>query len=183
MKLLFLIGNTSVGKMTVGQELAKITDMRLFHNHMTIEPVIEIFGSYENAPVARMREVIFEELAKSDKYGLIFTYMWAFDDKESCDFAAHVYDIFNKYNADIYYAELVALQEIRLARNITENRLRNKPSKRNIEWSNRMLKNADEKYRIESYDGEIESENYIKTDNTNISPEEAALMIKQRFSL
>ena len=44
MKLLILIGNASVGKMTVGQELAKITDMRLFHNHMTIEPVIEIFG-------------------------------------------------------------------------------------------------------------------------------------------
>ena len=37
MKLLFMIGNTSVGKMTVGQELTKITDFRLFHNHMSIE--------------------------------------------------------------------------------------------------------------------------------------------------
>ena len=36
MKLLFLIGNSAVGKMTVGQELMKITNMRLFHNHMTI---------------------------------------------------------------------------------------------------------------------------------------------------
>ena len=43
MKLVFLIGNTSVGKMTVGQELTKITDLKLFHNHMTIEPVLEIF--------------------------------------------------------------------------------------------------------------------------------------------
>ena len=42
MKLLFLIGNGAVGKMTVGQELMKITDLRLFHNHMTTEPVIEI---------------------------------------------------------------------------------------------------------------------------------------------
>lgn len=32
--------------MTVGQELMKITDLRLFHNHMTIEPVLEIFGGY-----------------------------------------------------------------------------------------------------------------------------------------
>ena len=38
MKLLFLIGNASVSKMTVGQKLMKITDLRLFHNHMTIEP-------------------------------------------------------------------------------------------------------------------------------------------------
>ena len=34
MKLLILIGNTAVGKMTVGQELTKITDFRLFHNHI-----------------------------------------------------------------------------------------------------------------------------------------------------
>ena len=33
MKLLFLFGNAAVGKMTVGQELMKITDLRLFHNH------------------------------------------------------------------------------------------------------------------------------------------------------
>ncbi|WP_253198220.1 hypothetical protein [Clostridium sp. CF011] len=40
LKLVFLIGDTAVGKMTVGQELAKITDFRLFHNHIIIEPVI-----------------------------------------------------------------------------------------------------------------------------------------------
>ena len=39
MKLVLLFGDCAVGKMTVGQELAKITDLRLFHNHMTIEPV------------------------------------------------------------------------------------------------------------------------------------------------
>jgi len=36
MKLLLIIGDAAVGKMTVGQELTKITDLRLFHNHMTI---------------------------------------------------------------------------------------------------------------------------------------------------
>ncbi len=33
MKLVFILGNAAVGKMTVGQELMKITDLRLFHNH------------------------------------------------------------------------------------------------------------------------------------------------------
>lgn len=47
MKLLFMIGDAAVGKMTVGQELMKITDLRLFHNHMTTEPVIEIFGRFD----------------------------------------------------------------------------------------------------------------------------------------
>ena len=39
MKLVLIIGAGAVGKMTVGQELMKITDLRLFHNHMMIEPV------------------------------------------------------------------------------------------------------------------------------------------------
>ena len=34
MKLLFLFGNAAVGKMTVGQELAQRTGLRLFHNHI-----------------------------------------------------------------------------------------------------------------------------------------------------
>ena len=46
MKLLLLFGDAAVGKMTVGQELCKITDFRLFHNHMSIEPVLEVFGEF-----------------------------------------------------------------------------------------------------------------------------------------
>ena len=79
MKLVFIIGSGAVGKMTVGQELMKITGLRLFHNHMTIEPVIEIFGSFNRDAVNKLRHVIFEEFAKSDNYGMIFTFMWAFD--------------------------------------------------------------------------------------------------------
>ena len=59
MKFVMIFGDAAVGKMTVGQELMKITDLRLFHNHMTIEPVIEIFGSYQSRTTARLREVIF----------------------------------------------------------------------------------------------------------------------------
>ena len=51
MKLVFIFGDAAVGKMTVGQELIKITDLRLFYNHMTIEPVLEIFGSGTTPPL------------------------------------------------------------------------------------------------------------------------------------
>ena len=46
MKLVLLVGNGAVGKMTVGQALMEQTGLRLFHNHMTIEPVLEIFGQF-----------------------------------------------------------------------------------------------------------------------------------------
>ena len=75
MKLLILIGNSSVGKMTVGQELCKITPFRLFHNHMMIEPVLEVFGQFRGDVIQKLRHVIFEEFSKSDNYGLVFTFM------------------------------------------------------------------------------------------------------------
>ena len=117
MKLLMLFGDAAVGKMTVGQELAKLTDLRLFHNHMTIEPVLELFGTFHSGAIARMREVVFEEFAASDNYGMIFTYMWALDVPHEWDYVAHVADIFARQGADIYYAELAAPLEVRLQRN------------------------------------------------------------------
>ena len=108
MKPVFIFGNGAVGKMTVGQELMKITDLRLFHNHMTIEPVLEIFGEFNSSAVSKLRRVIFEEFAKSDKYGMIFTYMWAFDSKADWDYIEEVKNIFVPYNTEFYYVELVA---------------------------------------------------------------------------
>ena len=183
MKLLFLIGNIAVGKMTVGQELMKITDLRLFHNHMTIEPVIEIFGKHDDRVITKLREVILEEFLKSDCYGLIFTMSWAFDQKVHWDFVRHISDIYMQKYADVYYVELISPQEIRLQRSVTENRLKNKASKRDIELSNKLLIDLDNKYRFVSNEDEITFENYIKIDNSHILPDVVARMIKEKFSL
>ncbi|HMM31556.1 MAG TPA: shikimate kinase, partial [Clostridia bacterium] len=70
MKLAILFGPHAVGKMTVGQALAKSTGLKLFHNHMTIEVVSELF---ENMPSERsrltalFRKEIFEAYSKSDE--------------------------------------------------------------------------------------------------------------------
>lgn len=44
MKLVWLVGAGAVGKMTVGRQLAQLTGLRLFHNHASIELVIDVFG-------------------------------------------------------------------------------------------------------------------------------------------
>ena len=69
MNLIVLIGSGAVGKMTVGQELMKITDYRLFHNHHMIEPVIEIFGKFDGAVVGKLREDIFDAFLLQYIYG------------------------------------------------------------------------------------------------------------------
>lgn len=183
MKLVFIIGNAAVGKMTVGQELMKITDLRLFHNHMMIEPVLDVFGNFNGKAISRLREVIFEEFAASGSYGLIFTYMWAFDSQSDWDYIEHVKEIFAPYNTEFYYVELVASKEVRIERNATENRLRNKASKRNIDASMQRLERDDAAYRLESEPGEIPFDNYIKIDNSHIPPQEAAQKIKELFHL
>ena len=185
MKVVFLFGSAAVGKMTVGQKLMKITGLRLFHNHMTIEPVLEIFGDFETKTIQRLREVIFEDFAASDREGMIFTFMWAFNMQEDWDFIAHVRQIFEKKNpnTEFYYVELVADQKIRLERNVTANRLANKASKRDIAVSNARLLEHDAKYRLESLPGELPFENYLKIDNTSLPPEEAARQIKEYFGL
>ncbi len=183
MKLVFLIGDAAVGKMTVGQELMKQTGLRLFHNHMMIEPVIEIMGAY-NAPVTlQLREVIFREFAKSDNYGMIFTYLWAFDMQSDWDYVAHVADIFKQQGAEIYYVELIAPQQIRLQRNETENRLRHKASKRDLEASRARVLRDDATYRCVSLPGEIPFDNYLRIDNSNLPAEDAATLIRQHFNL
>ncbi len=182
MKLVFIIGSGAVGKMTVGQELMKQTGLRLFHNHMTIEPVIGIFGRYDARTVNELRDVIFRNFAASDCEGMIFTYMWAFDMQADWDYVEHVKSIFAPYGTEFYCVELVAPQAVRLRRNATANRLAHKASKRDTAFSERFIL-AENEHRLVSLPGEVPFDNYLRIDNTDVPPEEAARMIRERFGL
>ena len=186
MKFVMIIGPQAVGKMTVGQELEKLTGLKLFHNHMTIELVSKYF-SYSSEPgkklVHSFRMQIFEEVAKSNLEGLIFTYLWSFDRKEDGEYYNKVTDIFRKQGAEVYLVELEADLEERIKRNETENRLNNKPTKRNIEWSKKDLLKYNDNHRLNSLPGEVKEKNYLRINNTNICAEEVAKMIKEKFKL
>lgn len=184
MKLILIFGPQAVGKMTVGQELAKITDLKLFHNHMTIDLVGHFFD-YSTEEGKRLvhlfRQEIFEEASKSDMYGLIFTYVWAFNLQADWDYVNQVSQLVESRGGTVYYVELEADLEERLERNKSDNRLKHKPSKRDIEWSEADLKNSMDSYRLNSLDGEIQYSNYLKINNTNLDAQEVAKIIKQTF--
>lgn len=186
MKFIIITGPQAVEKMTVGQELVKITNLKLLHNHMTIEVLTKIFD-YNKEAFRKLNEEfrirIFEEFSKSDEEGIIFTTTWDFDDKEEWNRIYKYIQIFKDNNAKIYIVELEANLEERLKRNKMENRLENKPSKRNLEWSEKDLLKSVEKYRFNSKENEIKEKNYLRIDNTNISPDIVAKMIKDNFKL
>lgn len=179
MKLVLIVGAGAVGKMTVGQELMKITDLKLFHNHMMIEPVIDIFGYFKGDTILKLREIIFDDFVKSDCYGMIHTFMWAFDMKSDWEYAENLAKKFD----EVYCVELIASQEVRLKRNKTENRLINKASKRDIEASNNRIVNNEDIYRLISNEGEIPFKNYLRINNENLQAKDVALKIKETFNL
>lgn len=185
-KLVLLTGPQAVGKMTVGQELAKITDLKLFHNHMTIDLVSNFFSySTEEGEnlVKDIRMLILEAVAKSNLEGIIFTFVMAYECQEDWEQTKEIKDIFEKNGGEIYYIELQAPLEVRLERNKTENRKKHKVSKRNEAFSEELLLRAEGKHRMESMEGEVKEENYLKINNADIPAEEVAKMIKEKFNL
>ncbi len=76
MQLIFLHGAPAVGKLTVARELAKLTDARLFHNHLTVDLCSSLFP-FGSEPFINLREQIwlaaFAEAARND-VSLIFTF-------------------------------------------------------------------------------------------------------------
>jgi hypothetical protein len=186
MKLIIIFGPQAVGKMTVGQELEKITGLKLFHNHMTIELVNPFFdyGTKEgNRLVDLFREEIFKAMAKSDQEGLIFTFIWDFDSEADRKYITGVADIFRSQGGEVCFVELESDVEERIKRNSTENRLKHKPSKRNLEWSDNELKESVKKHRLNSREGEVAEEKYVRINNTNLSPEEVAKVVKREFGV
>ncbi|MBE5796643.1 MAG: shikimate kinase [Clostridiales bacterium] len=187
MKLLFIFGAHAAGKMTVGQAVSRLTPMKLFHNHMTIEPVIDLFGCYNGAVTERLRQVVFEEFVKTDNYGLIFTFIWAFEEPHDEEYVRWLSKLYEDAGAQVDYVELIAPQEVRLERNRTENRLREKPSKRDVALSEMRFLSSESRHRCVSEPGEVERRlglapgRYLRIENENLDPETVAEMIAAHF--
>lgn len=185
-KFVTIIGPQAVGKMTVGQELAKIINYKLFYNHMTIEFVRLIFDydkKIYNKVNAEIRKYVFNEFSKSNEKGIIFTGCFDFgtDLNEELEQLKEWTDGYE----DLYVIELETTLEERLKRNKTENRLKYKESKRDLEWSEQELLKSMERHKFnsEGNQGEKIFKNYIKIDNTNLSAVEVAKIIKEKFNL
>jgi len=186
MTLLVIFGPPAVGKMTVGMEIGNRTGLRLFHNHMTVDPVLQFFpyGSQSFATlVMDLRCRIFEEVAASDLPGMIFTYVWALDDPDDKAHIDRLVEIFKKRNARIWFVELEATQAERLHRNETPLRLAEKKTKRDIETSRQHLIDVDLRHRLNTNGDFFYPELHLKIDNTNLSAADVAQRVIQHFRL
>ena len=186
MKFILITGPQAVGKMTVGKAIMEKTGLKLFHNHMSIEPILQIFDYHTKEAqylIGHFREEIFKTMAASDGKGMIFTYMWDFNLASEYVYVDKVMTLFESHGATTYILELESDLDTRLKRNKTPLRLAEKPTKRNIEWSERELLSSMEKYRLNSSPGDINHPNYLRINNTDLSPEEVADQVIEYFEL
>ncbi|MFI8462079.1 hypothetical protein [Kitasatospora sp. NPDC085464] len=185
--LLFVIGPAAVGKMTVGGAIAERTGFKLFHNHLTIEPLLRLFP-YESPQFQRLnhgfREQIFAEAAASDLPGLVFTLVWDFDDPADAALVERYAAPFRDRGSRVLFLELSADQDVRLQRNAGESRLAEKASKRDLQWSNANLTGMDARYRLNSVDDFAHTpEAHLLIDNTHLEPDEVAVRAIEYFGL
>jgi len=175
MKLIFIYGSPAVGKLSVANEIARKTDFKVFHNHLSIdciEPVFE-FGS---PPFAKLIDLIrVETVAEAARAGqnLIYTFCYAkdLDDRHVEKITRAV----EENGGEVCFVLLVA-EKAALEKRVLEESRRKYGKAKTVEMM---------RYFFETYDlfSPVPERESLQIDNTNVSPEAAAQQIIEHFKL
>jgi len=193
-EVLLIVGPPAVGKMTVGREIADVSAFRLFHNHHTIEPLVEVFGHGTppfNTLNTEFRRRVIEE---ASAYGmdLIFTFVWDMEDPTDADAVEQLVSPYADAEGRVAVIELCAELETRLVRNKGRDRLAAKPTKRDLAWSEGNLRQLVSKVvnsdptgvRRTPADPFLARHPHLRLDTTDMTaPETAELVLRWLDSL
>lgn len=179
----FIIGAPASGKMTIGQELSKLTGATLFFNHQPIDFALAIYQDFTEEMWEFVRSVNFSFLGTSARHhrSVILTGVIDFSNQYNLMYLKDIQDLLNEYHQQILFVELETSLEERLRRNRTENRLKYKPLKRYVEVSEREILETDKTDQLNSQKRPSGLHHYLKIDNTNLSAEEVAKQIQEKM--
>ncbi len=179
----FIIGAPASGKMTIGQELSKLTGATLFFNHQPIDSALEIYQDFTEEMWEFVRGINFSFLGTSARNhrSVILTGVIDFSNQYQLMYLKNIQDLLNEYHQEILFVELETSLEERLRRNRTENRLKYKPLKRYVEVSEREILETDKTDQLNSQKRLSGLHHYLKIDNTNLSAEEVAKQIQEKM--
>ena len=183
--LVVLFGPPACGKAAVGDELAKLTGFRFFHNHMTAEPVAALFGW--DTPVytetaAQVRLMLLSKALEDDASpSIIFTFVWAFDLDTDNLFIAELVSMFESKGRNVFFVELTSSQEARIAREGTPLRVQLKPAKRDVERAKQLHARIYAKHKMNS-EGDFQyPSHHVVIDTEAQEPPASAQIIVDTF--
>ncbi|BDD38213.1 AAA family ATPase [Streptococcus ruminantium] len=180
---LIIIGAQASGKMTVGQEVEKLTGMTLFHNHDSIDFSLRFIPEFSEDMFdlnTRITFAVYDVFARSGR-PLIGTALINFKNLIDVQFLTTVQTIFHHHGQEILFVELETALEERLRRNRTENRLTHKPLKRHIEVSEAEILSTADTCRYTSLGIPEGIQHYLKINNTHLSANDVAQLIIQKM--
>jgi len=175
MKLIFIYGAPAVGKLTIAREIARQTNFKVFHNHLSIDCIEPVF-EFGTKPFWKLvHSIRIETIKEAARVGqnLIYTFCYAKDEDD-----AHVRKITNaveKYGGEVCFVLLKCAEKILEKRVLEESRL--KYGKAN---NLKILREILEKYDLFSPVPKRES---LIIDNTNLSAEATARKIIEHYKL
>jgi len=175
MKLIFIYGAPAVGKLTVSNEIARRTDFKVFHNHLSIdciEPVFE-FGTksfWKLVHLIRLETI--KEAARANQ-NLIYTFCYAKDEDDA--HVAKITKLVETNGGEVCFVLLVCEKD-ELEKRVLEESRRKFGKVDNL----KILREILEKYDLFSPVPERES---LIIDNTTLSPEATARKIIEHYRL
>lgn len=182
MHLVVVFGPPAVGKMAVGRELCARTGYKLFHNHMTVDPVLDIFP-FGSPPFGRLVELlrsqVIIEACDADLPGLVFTIVWGVDLEDDCLLLQGYVDTVVTRGGAVSFVELYADLPERLRRDRTTLRLAHKRSLWDAETSQRIVHQL-ESFRLNTggepsaADALLARHRHVFIDNSNRSASDVA---------
>src|ERR1700722_14714607 len=106
MQLVFIYGQPASGKLTVARELAALTGLPVFHNHLIVDAVGAVFP-FGSEPFVRLRESLWLRVigeAASAGRSLIFTF--APEPSVAADFPGRVRSLVEDRGGEVVFVAL-----------------------------------------------------------------------------
>lgn len=174
MKLIYIYGPPAVGKLTVAQELAKITNFKLFHNHLTADYVSNLFPERNEMSNELKQEIACKMFEAAAKHNINLIFTMAHEEKYN-NFVKRIIDIIEKFNGEILFIKL-SCDETKLHERIIKDSRKQFGKATTHEELKIILKRAD-KFKTVPFKESLE------IDNTELSPKECAQKIKDYYRL
>jgi hypothetical protein len=169
-RLIFIYGDPGTGKLTVARELAKLTGLKLFHNHLTADLAASLYGfegSGYGEYVRSLRLEAFERAAKAE-ISLIFTFWYSSISQTSVELYERMIE---SHGGQVLFVRLHCRREVLEKRVVSESR-----------QGKKISSVTDLRAALENYGGTI-ANTHLEIDNSDLEPEVVALEILEKLGL
>ena len=175
MKLVFLYGAPAVGKLSVAQQIARQTDFKVFHNHLSIDCIAPVFESgspsFHKLVESIEMQVVAEAARTNQNLITTFCYAKGLDEKHVEKIARSAEENGGEVCFVLLRADAIELEK----RIVNESRKKYGKAK-TVEQIRHFLQNYD-------LISPVPNRKSLEIDNTHISVEMTAQRIIEHFAL